>query len=104
MVLLQKLVPSQKIDAELVVRNSCGELGEMSMSNQAVRKVVLLFPNEQCRQYLFELRRIWAPILGARFDGLRATRPRKGGQQPNKPISCSKIMRRHGCLLSLSAP
>lgn len=44
MVLLQKLVPSQKIDAELVVRNSCGELGEMSMSNQAVRKVVLLFP------------------------------------------------------------
>lgn len=51
MVLLQKLVPSQKIDAELVVRNSCGELGEMSMSNQAVRKVVLLFPNEQCRQY-----------------------------------------------------
>ena len=38
MVLLQKLVPSQKIDAELVVRNSCGELGEMSMSNQAVRK------------------------------------------------------------------
>lgn len=38
MVLLQKLVPSQKIDAELVLvlRNACGELGEMSMSNQAV--------------------------------------------------------------------